>query len=68
MTKPPFFIDGLALLSGYCWPAIRGAERSVTPELMRFHRQEQMKRLKTIILSLCKLKRVDNFHLVAERR
>src|SRR5437762_662354 len=68
MTKPPVFIDGVALLSGYCWAAIRGVERSVTPELMRFHRHEQMKKLKTIILSLCKLKRVDNFHLVAERR
>jgi glycosyltransferase involved in cell wall biosynthesis len=67
MTKPPVFIDGVALLSGYCWAAIRGAERTVTPELMRFHRHEQMKKLKTIILLLCKLKRVDNFHLATER-
>ena len=67
MTKPPVLIDGLALLSGYCWAAIRRVERCVTPELMRFHRHEQMKKLKTIILSLCKLKRVDNFHLATER-
>ena len=67
MTKRPILIDGLALLSGYCWAAIRRVERCVTPELMRFHRREQMKKLKAIILSLCKLKRVDNFHLATER-
>src|SRR5437868_4655870 len=49
MTKRPILIDGLALLSGYCWAAIRRVERSVTPELMRFHRREQMKKLKAII-------------------
>jgi biofilm PGA synthesis N-glycosyltransferase PgaC len=65
MTKQP--IDGLALLSGYCWAAIRRIERPVSRELMRFHRREQMKKLKAIILSLCKLKRVDNFHLATER-
>src|SRR5437762_3405560 len=63
MAKRPVFTGGLALLSGYCWAALRRIKRPVSRELIRFHRQEQMKKLKTIILSLCKLKRVDNFHL-----
>src|SRR5438067_7101003 len=60
MAKRPVFTGGLALLSGYCWAALRRIKRPVSRELIRFHRQEQMKKLKTIILSLCKLKRIDN--------
>src|SRR3954470_4202245 len=52
MTKPPVLVDGLALLSGYCWAAIRRVERSVTPELMRFHRCEQMKKLRAIFRAI----------------
>jgi hypothetical protein len=36
MTQQP--IDGLALLCGYDWAAIRRIERPVSRELMRFHR------------------------------
>src|SRR5438309_7826499 len=60
MTKRPILIDGLALLSGYCWAAIRRMERPVSPELMRFHRREQMKKLGAILRTLLRLKRVDN--------
>jgi len=68
MAKRPFFIGGLALLSGYCWAALRWIKKPVSRELVCFHRREQMKKLKTIILSLCKLKRVDNFRLATERK
>jgi glycosyltransferase involved in cell wall biosynthesis len=64
MTKRPILIDGLALLSGYCWAAIRRVERSVTPELMRFHRREQMKKLRAIFRSILRFKKVDNFSLM----
>lgn len=64
-TKQP--IDGLALLSGYCWAAIRRMERPVSSELMRFHRREQMKKLRTIFSSLLGFKKVDNFRLLTER-
>ena len=67
MTKKPVFTGGLALLCGYCLAAMRRMKRAVTPELMRFHRREQMKKLRAIILSLCKLRRVDNFHLATEQ-
>ena len=64
-TKQP--IDGLALLSGYCWAAIRRMERPVSGELMRFHRREQMKKLRSIFSSLLSFKKVNNFRLLTER-
>ena len=66
MTRRPVLIDGFALFSGYCWAALRGIERPVSSELMRFHRQEQMKKLGAILRTLLKLKKVDNFSLAIE--
>ena len=66
MTKRSILIDGLALLLGYCWAAIRRVERSVTPELMRFHRREQMKKLRAILRAIFTFKKVDNFSLEIE--
>src|SRR5207237_4069887 len=60
-TKQP--IDGLALLSGYCWAAIQRMERPVSAELMRFHRGEQLKKLSAILRALVKLRKLDSFHL-----
>jgi glycosyltransferase involved in cell wall biosynthesis len=59
-------INGLALLSGYCWAAIRRIERPVSGELMRFHRREQLKKLSAILKALLKFKKVDSFHLLRE--
>lgn len=67
MTKKPVLIDGLALLSGYCWAALRRMKRPVSGELMRFHRGEQMKKLKAIFRTLLRLKRVDSFRVATER-
>jgi glycosyltransferase involved in cell wall biosynthesis len=67
MTKRPFVIEGLALLSGYCWAALRCVERPITPELMRFHRREQMKKLRAILSNLLRFKKIDNFSLLTER-
>lgn len=50
MTKRPFVIGGLALLSGYVWSLIRRTERSVSYELVAFHRREQMQRLRQILM------------------
>ncbi len=65
-TKRP--VDGLALLVGYCWAAIRRVKRPVTRELMHFHRREQMKKLKLILHSLLRFKKIDNFSLATERQ
>src|SRR6266567_4224361 len=56
-TKQP--VDGAALLAGYCWAAIRRTKRPVSPELMRFHRREQMKKLKNIFSALLKFRKID---------
>jgi len=68
MTKRPVLIEGLALLSGYCWAALRRMKRPVSRELMRFHRREQMKKLRAIFRTLLRFKRIDSFHLVTKPR
>ncbi len=65
-TKQP--IDGVALLSGYVCAAIKRTERPVTSELMRFHRREQMKKLKAILHTLLRLEKVDSFRVATERQ
>ena len=66
MTKRPIVIDGLVLLSGYCWAALRRIERPVSRELMRFHRREQMMKLKAVFRALLRFQAVDNFSLTTE--
>jgi glycosyltransferase involved in cell wall biosynthesis len=61
MTRKPYIIDGLALLGGYASAAIRRTERPVGPELIRFHRREQMEKLKAILSSLLRFKKVNSF-------
>ena len=50
VTKKPYVTGGAALLAGYLWCWMRGVERPVSPDLMRFHRAEQMARLKKVIM------------------
>src|SRR5437879_5650513 len=68
MTKKPVLIEGLALFCGYCWAALRRIKRPITPELMRFHRGEQMKKLRAILGALFRFKKVDNFRLAPTER
>ena len=65
-TKQP--VEGVALFSGYVWAAIRRIQRPVTRDLMRFHRREQMKKLRTIFGRLLRFKNVDSFRLATERQ
>jgi|ERR1051326_192989 glycosyltransferase involved in cell wall biosynthesis len=67
MAKPPFVAGGLALMFGYCWAAVRRVKRPVSRELMRFHRQDQMKKLKAILSSLMRFKKMDKFRLATEQ-
>ncbi len=60
-TKRPYFIGGISLGLGYCWAFLCRTPRPVSKELMAFHRKEQMLKLKTILKSLLKSRRVDNF-------
>ena len=61
-------LDGLALIGGYSWAALRRIERPVSRELMRFHRQEQMKKLRAIFRNLIRLKKPSSFSLLTEQR
>jgi poly-beta-1,6-N-acetyl-D-glucosamine synthase len=49
MRQKPFVLGGVCFVSGYIGAALRRSERAVSPELMRFHRGEQMARLRSII-------------------
>jgi glycosyltransferase involved in cell wall biosynthesis len=61
MTKKPVVMGGFALLLGYSWAALRRTKRAVTSELMHFHRQEQMKKLRAIFRTLLSFRKVDSF-------
>ena len=67
MAKRPVHIGGLPLLSGYCWAALRRIKRSVLRELIRFHRREQMKKLRLIIGMILRGQKVDSFCLATEQ-
>lgn len=62
-TKRPYIVDGVALGLGYCWALLRRTPRPVSPKLMAFHRKEQMAKLKAILKSIVKFKRVDSFNV-----
>lgn len=66
-VKPPYLIEGSALLAGYVWAWVRRRQRPVSKELMRFHRKEQMSKLKAVLNSILHLRRFDKFTLNAER-
>ena len=61
MTKKPYLVDGVALGLGYLWALLRRAKRPVSDELMRFHRKEQMRKLKSILSSVITMKRFNRF-------
>src|SRR5262249_10630055 len=63
-AKKPVLLGGVALLTGYVWAALRRAKRVVSPELMRFHRQEQMKKLKAILRAFLRFEKADQFRLL----
>lgn len=49
MAKKPYVLGGLCLLLGYMWCWVRRVERPISPELMKFHRGEQMARLRQLV-------------------
>jgi len=63
-VKRPYITGGLALGLGYCWAFVRRTPRPVSRELMTFHRHEQMVKLRAILKSLVRSRRVDNFNVM----
>ena len=49
-TNSPVVVGGLALGAGYFWSMVRGADVSVSGELVAFTRREQMQRLKKFVM------------------
>jgi hypothetical protein len=49
MTKKPYVLGGGCLLFGYFWCWLTRCKRSVSDELQRFHRTEQLQRLKRLL-------------------
>jgi glycosyltransferase involved in cell wall biosynthesis len=64
-TKKPLLFGALAVYSGYLSGCLRRPKRPVSDELMRFHRKEQMSKLRMILRSMFKFKRIDNFEVKA---
>lgn len=67
-AKKPRLIGGVAMSCGYCHAALTRMEHPVSQELIRFHRHNQLKKLKKILQSLLHFRKVDNFHLEAVRQ
>jgi glycosyltransferase involved in cell wall biosynthesis len=63
MTKKPYLIGGGALGLGYLWAFLSQAPRPVSDEFIKFHRGEQMTKLKTILKTVVKLKKIDSFRV-----
>jgi poly-beta-1,6-N-acetyl-D-glucosamine synthase len=49
MTQPPVLTGGVALAVGYLWGVVGQVPRPVSPDLISFHRREQMQRLSRFI-------------------
>ncbi|MDX2152235.1 MAG: glycosyltransferase family 2 protein [Bryobacteraceae bacterium] len=68
LFKRPYIIGSLALLGGYLWAAVRRIPRAVSPELMRFHRQEQMSKLRAILAAKLRLRAPERYASQASPR
>jgi glycosyltransferase involved in cell wall biosynthesis len=58
MMKRPYVVGGLLLLSGYFYSFASRMQRPVAPELLKFHRREQLERLKQLLLHFLKTGRL----------
>ena len=50
ISKRPYVVGGLTLLLGYICSVIARVERPASPELLSYHRQEQLERLKQLLI------------------
>lgn len=48
LTRKPYVIGGSSLLFGYAWAFLTRMKRDIPPELIEFHRGEEMERLKNV--------------------
>jgi glycosyltransferase involved in cell wall biosynthesis len=67
MREKPYVFGGLFLLFGYVWGFLTRTKRAVTPELMAFHRREQMGRLQQMLFGSSRRK-AEKLEYCEERR
>jgi glycosyltransferase involved in cell wall biosynthesis len=68
LKKKPLVVGSLALMLGYSSAALRRMKRAVSPELMHFHRKEQMRKLNSIVRSILGFKKVEKFTLISDQQ
>ncbi len=61
MTKKPYVAGGMLLMAGYIWAFVSREERPVSREFISFCQREQMQKLRSILMSLIKLKKIDKY-------
>ena len=61
MTKKPYVIGGVILMSGYAWAVLSREKRPVSRDFIRFYQREQMTKLRSIFMSLIKFKKYDKY-------
>jgi poly-beta-1,6-N-acetyl-D-glucosamine synthase len=64
MTKRPYVLGGAVFGLGYLAAFLKRTPRAVSPELMQFHRGEQMTKLKTIVKALLRFQKPDSFRVM----
>jgi glycosyltransferase involved in cell wall biosynthesis len=57
-------LAGVCIGLGYAAAVVRRVDRPVSAELVRFHRGEQLAKLRAIVKSLLTLKRIDSFQTI----
>jgi glycosyltransferase involved in cell wall biosynthesis len=60
LTKPPYILAGAYMMAGYFYGMVKRIEQPLPEELMRFHRKEQLERLKSIFSNVLKFKKNKN--------
>jgi poly-beta-1,6-N-acetyl-D-glucosamine synthase len=67
MRRRPYALGGMMLLAGFLSGYAGRAKRVVSRDLMRFHRREQMLKLRAISRALLHREHIDSFALVPEK-
>jgi glycosyltransferase involved in cell wall biosynthesis len=65
LAKRPYVFGGAALGLGYLSAVLRRIDRPVSDELMRFHRAEQLEKLRAILRAVVQFKKLDSFEVTA---
>ena len=58
MRRKPYLLGGLLCLVGYWWAQVTRVKRPISSELMKFHRHEQMERLRSGLMKVFGIARV----------